>query len=80
MLNVSAYERALPSRSEMALPLLEVSMPLTVKSSPAAGLSVIGSRVRMVGDLMVMVVMVVAVECSVEDPLKNRVMAIRPSG
>ena len=80
MLNVNEYERALPLRSERALPLLDVSVPLTVKRPPAAGLSVIGRTVRLVGDLTVMVVMVVAVECNVEEPLKNSVMAISPSG
>ena len=80
MLNVSAGERVLPSRSVIPLPLLDVSMPLTVKNSPAAGLSVIGSRVRLVGDLMVMVTMMVAVECRVLEPLNMSVMAIRPRG
>jgi hypothetical protein len=80
MENVKDGERVLPSRSVIPLPLLEVSMPLTVNDSPAAGLSVIESRDILVGDLTVMVVIVVAVECSVEEPLKNSVMAISPSG
>ena len=78
--NVSDRARLLPSRSVMPLPLLEVSVPLTENESPAAGLSVIGSTVRMVGDLTVMVVMAVVVECRVDEPLKNSVMAISPSG
>ena len=64
----------------MPLPLLEVSVPLTENESPAAGLSVIGSTVRMVGDLTVMVVMVVVVECRGDEPLKDSVMAISQSG
>ena len=59
MENVRERDRLLPSRSVMPLPLLDVRLPLTENVSPAAGLSVIGSTVRMVGDLTVMVVMMV---------------------
>ena len=62
------------------LPLLEVSSPVIVNDSPAAGLARIGSTVRFVGDLTVMVVISEVIECSVEEPLKNRVTATKPSG
>ena len=59
---VSEGESVLPLRSVMPLPLLEVRLPVTVNDSPAAGLSVIVSRFRLVGDLTVIVVMSEAVE------------------
>jgi len=62
------------------LPLLEVNDPDIVNDSPAAGLARTGSIVRFVGDLTVMVVIIDVIECSVEDPLKNKDTATKPRG
>jgi len=78
--NVKVGKSVLPLRSIIPLPLLDVSMPLTVKDSPAAGLAIIGSMVKFVGDLTVMVVIIEVIECSVEEPLKNSVTATKPRG
>ena len=78
--NVKVGNSVLPLRSIIPLPLLDVSIPLTVKDSPAAGLAIIGSTVKLVGDLTVMVVIREEIECNVEEPLKNKVTAISPRG
>ena len=52
----------MPLRSVMPLPLLEVKLPVTVNDSPAAGLAVIISRFKLVGDLTMIEVMSEVVE------------------
>ena len=78
--NVSEAGRVLPLRSIIPEPLLEVREPLIVKVPPAVGFAKIGSIVKFVGDLTVIVVIVVPDECRLDEPLNNRVTTIRPRG
>ena len=75
--------RAFPDLSTIPLPLLDVSVPLMSRNSPAAGLEVIGSNEMVVGDLTVMVLIIVDDVCSVSEPfdqLNMRIIGIRPKG
>ncbi len=80
MEKVNDVERAFPLRSMIPDPLLDVNVPLMVNVSPAVGFACIGSIVRLVGDLTVIVVITVPEECNVDEPLKNSVIAISPRG
>ena len=60
----------------IALPLLDVKVPLTLNSSPEAGLSVILSTVIKVDERTVIVDIKVRVPCKVFEPLKKKMVSI----
>ena len=72
--------KVLPCLSMIALPLLDVKVPLTLNSSPEAGLSVILSTVIKVDERTVIVDIKVKVPCKVFEPLKKKMVSIWPKG
>ena len=65
-----------PDLSIIPVPLLESNVPLTLKDSPATGLSDTGEIVRLVGERTNIWFITVEVEWRVDDPLKNNVIPI----
>ena len=78
--NVSDEGKAAPVLSIIPVPLLESKVPLTLKDSPATGLSVTVEIVRLVGERTKIWFITVVVECRVDEPLKYSVIPINPSG
>ena len=80
IVKIRVGSRRLPDLSVNEDPLLEVSVPETLKNSPGRGLAEIVSMAILAVERTVIVFRICTAECKSEDPLNNRVTFNNPRG